>query len=57
MPLAIAAVATFAETRVRFLKNLSGISGSADRDSTTMSASSAAIPPTSGPTTAKEPHG
>ena len=57
IPLAMAAVAMFADTRVRFWKNFNGISGSVERDSTTTSASNATTPPTSGPTTANEPHG
>ena len=55
IPLAITAVATFADTRVRFEKKVIGISGSRVRDSTTISARSAAIPTTRGQTTAADP--
>ena len=56
IPLAMTAVATLAETRVRLAKKVIGMRGSRVRDSTTTIATRAPTPMTSGQTTAGEPH-
>jgi hypothetical protein len=48
---------TFEVTRVRLVKNRTGISGSEERASTTAMTSSRPTPPSNGSSTGQEPHG